>query len=331
MTTEKTETTEVKVLEEFEDSSFGLRFTPASIEMTRYEEMKSVIESIVEKYDKQVITREHKKSAEKSRSELIALEKSIDEERKAVKKVYNEPLDVYEMKMKTLQDVIKRPLDKIRDGLKEVEQGERDEREGVLIRHLKGKLEGLDIEIEQPVNWLNKGNFTQKGVGAKLEKEIDEAIDAAVKEKEQREVNEQIIVSFCETVDVAPQAWVKLLEFSKPTEIMQQIQDIKKAEKERLERAEQEAKELAELEEKNAQALAVDEHEDDAVYHVEPNPNDWLRDEEESAPPVEVEKITNVIEVTGTLEQLDALNKFMVSNGIKVRGYDPYAEDDLPF
>ena len=317
MTTTTETTQEVKVLDQVEDSSFGLIFTPATIEMTRYEEMKEVIESLVKKYDNQVITRELKKSAEQSRKELIALEKSIDEERKAVKRKYNEPLQVYEEQMKVLQNEIKRPLDKIRVGLAEVEQGERDEREGILIRYLNEKLDGLDVEIERQGSWLNKGNYTQKGVGSKLAKEIDTAIELAVKEKQQREVNEQVVRSFCETVEVEPEAWISLLDFHKPTEIIQKIQDIKKAEKERLERAEQEAKELAELEEKNAQTLVFEEYKEDEPEQFEQ--------------PTAPEIITDIIEVKGTKEQFQLLNEFMITNGIEVRAYDPFVIDDLPF
>lgn len=317
MTTTKETTQEVKVLDQVEDSSFGLIFTPATIEMTRYEEMKEVIESLVKKYDNQVITRELKKSAEQSRKELIALEKSIDEERKAVKRKYNEPLQVYEEQMKVLQNEIKRPLDKIREGLAEVEQGERDEREGILIRYLNEKLDGLDVEIERQDSWLNKGNYTQKGVGSKLAKEIDTAIELAVKEKQQREVNEQVVRSFCETVEVEPEAWISLLAFHKPTEIIQKIQDVKKAEKERLERSEQEAKELAELEEKNAQTLVFEEYKEDVPEQLEQ--------------PTTAEIITDIIEVKGTKEQFQLLNEFMIANGIEVRAYDPFVIDDLPF
>ena len=317
MTTTTETTQEVKVLDQVEDSSFGLIFTPATIEMTRYKEMKEVIESLVKKYDNQVITRELKKSAEQSRKELIALEKSIDEERKAVKRKYNEPLQVYENQMKVLQNEIKRPLDKIRVGLAEVEQGERDEREGILIRYLNEKLDGLDVEIERQDSWLNKGNYTQKGVGSKLAKEIDAAIELAVKEKQQREVNEQVVRSFCETVEVEPEAWISLLDFHKPTEIIQKIQDIKKAEKERLERAEQEAKELAELEEKNAQTLVFEEYKEDEPEQFEQ--------------PTAPEIITDIIEAKGTKEQFQLLNEFMIANGIEVRAYDPFVIDDLPF
>lgn len=324
MTTTKETTQEVKVLDQVEDSSFGLIFTPATIEMTRYEEMKEVIESLVKKYDNQVITRELKKSAEQSRKELIALEKSIDEERKAVKRKYNEPLQVYEEQMKVLQNEIKRPLDKIREGLAEVEQGERDEREGILIRYLIKKSEemklpemGIEVEQLQQPSWLNKGNFTQKGVGSKLAKEIDTAIELAVKEKQQREVNEQVVRSFCETVEVEPEAWISILDFHKPTEIIQKIQDIKKAEKERLERSEQEAKELAELEEKNAQMLVFEEYKEDVPEQLEQ--------------PTTAEIITDIIEVKGTKEQFQLLNEFMIANGIEVRAYDPFVIDDLPF
>lgn len=306
-----TKTTEVKVLDQEQNSSFGLIFTPATIEMTNYDEMKQVIAAMAKRYDGLVITKEHKKAAEQSRSELIALEKSIEEERKAVKRKYNEPLQAYEEQMKALTAEISGPLTIIRNGLAEIEENEKLERETILNAFLADKLEGLGIELETPKNWLNKGNFTQKGLSTKLEKEIDEAIALALKEKEQREVNEKVIRTFCETVEVEPEGWLAQLDYKSPTEIMQTIQDKQKADKERAERIERERAELAAQEESNSQLLEIEPQ-------IEATP-----------------LVTNVIEVTGTLSQLNDLNEYMKQNGIKVAAYqpdyDPYAIDDLPF
>lgn len=298
-------------LQTIEQSKVSVTFEPAKLEINNYEAMKQAIENMASFYDSQVITREQKKGAESSRAELINMEKQLEEERKRIKAIYNKPLNEYESQMKELVSTVQRPLNKIRDGLKEIEQGERDEREGVLIRYLNEKLDGLDIEIERPGSWLNKGNFTQKGVGSKLAKEIDDAIEAALKEKKQREVNEQVIRSFCETVDVEPEGWLVQLDYKAPTEIMQTIQDKLKADKERLERIEREREELAELEKKNAETLEI-----------------------EVAEPVKKEEptIMDTIQVRGTLTQLKALNAWAVENGIEITPYQPgYALDDLPF
>ena len=303
-------------LQAIEQSKVSVAFEPAKLEIKNYETMKEAIESMASFYDSQVITRAEKKGAESSRAELINMEKQLEEERKRIKAIYNKPLSEYEAKMKELVSIIQRPLNQIREGLKQIEQGEREEREGVLTRYLNEKLEGLDIEIDRPDNWLNKGNFTQKGVSSKLANEIDGAIEAAIKEKKQREVNEQVIRSFCETVDVEPEGWLAQLDYKAPTEIMQTIQDKLKADKERLERIEREREELAELEKKNAETLETEV--------VEPfEPVDIANQE-----PV----IMDTIQVRGTLTQLKALNAWAVQNGVQITPYQPgYVLDDLPF
>lgn len=299
---------EVKVLE---GSKVRVTFEPAKLEIQNYDQMKTAIENMASFYDNQIVTRESKKGAESSRSDLLDMEKQLEAERKRVKALYNKPLNAYEKQMKELVSAIQRPLNQIRDGLKEVEQGERDEREGVLIQYLNKKMEGLDIEIERPDSWLNKGNFTQRGVGSKLEKEIDDAIQMALKEKEQRETNEKVIRSFCETVDVEPEGWIAQLEYKSPTEIMQTIQDKLKADKERLERFEREREELAELEKNNAETLQVKVQE--PIKQDEPI-------------------ITDTIQVRGTLTQLKAMNAWAKENGIEISPYEPdMALDDLPF
>ncbi|WP_373756029.1 DUF1351 domain-containing protein [Jeotgalibaca porci] len=305
------------------ESKVSVTFEPAVLKINDFEKMKEAIENMASFYDSQVITREQKKGAESSRAELINMEKQLEEERKRIKAIYNKPLQNYETQMKELVSIIQRPLNQIRDGLKEIEQGERDERESVLIRYLIEKSEefnlpemGIEVEQLQQPSWLNKGNFTQKGVGSKLAKEIDDVIYVAVKDKKQREVNEQVIRSFCETVEVEPEGWLAQLEYKAPTEIMQTIQDNLKADKERLDRIERDRKELTELEEKNAQTLEIEV--------VEPFEPIVIEQQE----PI----IMDTIQVRGTLTQLKALNAWAVVNGVEVTPYEPgFALDDLPF
>uniref|UniRef100_UPI00359FC7FC DUF1351 domain-containing protein n=1 Tax=Jeotgalibaca porci TaxID=1868793 RepID=UPI00359FC7FC len=175
---------------------------------------------------------------------------------------------------------------------------------------------GIEVEQLQQPNWLNKGNFTQKGVGTKLANEIESVIEAAIKEAEQKETNRKVILSFCETVEVEPEGWLAQLEYKSPTEIMQTIQDKLKADKERLERIERDRKELTELEEKNAQTLEIEV--------VEPFEPIVIEQQE----PI----IMDTIQVRGTLTQLKALNAWAVVNGVEVTPYEPgFALDDLPF
>lgn len=309
---------ELKVIE---NAKVSVEFTPAQLDITNYETIKKAIEDVADFYDKQIVTKADKKGAEASRSELISLEKQLDEERKRIKAIYNKPLNEYEEKMNGLKIIVQRPLNKIRDGLKEVEQGERDERESVLIKHMRDKsvefdLEVMGIEAEriQDANpsWLNKGNFTQKGVSTKLSQEIDKAIEQVVKDKKQRDANEQVLCTFCETHDIDPAGWLVQLDYAPVTEIIQTIQTKIKADKERLERAEREREELAELKRKNAETLRI---------------------EVEEQPIVEEEPIImDTIQVRGTLTQLKAMNAWAVENGVEITQYEPHMVlDDLPF
>ena len=309
---------ELKIIE---NAKVSVEFTPAQLEITNYETIKKAIEGVADFYDKQIVTKADKKGAEASRSELISLEKQLDEERKRIKAIYSKPLNEYEEKMNGLKTIVQRPLNKIRDGLKEVERGERDERESILIKHMRDKsiefdLEAMGIEAERiqesNPSWLNKGNFTQKGISTKLSQEIDKAIEQAVKDKKQRDANEQVLRAFCETHDIDPAGWLVQLDYVPVTEIIQTIQTKIKADKERLERAEREREELAELKRKNAETLQI---------------------EVEEQPIVEEEPIImDTIQVRGTLAQLKAMNTWAVENGVEITQYEPHmALDDLPF
>lgn len=314
-----------------ENSSFGLKYTPAKLEMERYDDMKEAVKTFADKYDGLVFTADEKSGATEARSELIAIKNSLESERKNVKREYNKPLKEFESRVKDLVTMIDKPLNDIRDGLKDIEEGEREERERALQSILESLTKDSTVsidQIEQPSNWLNKGNFTSKlKPTSKFEKEIESAIKEKEREIEHEAAQKRIVKEFCESKEIDPGGWLQQLEYRSATEIMDAINQDEKRRKEKEEQQRQMEEEIAKKKEEVQESPF--EVEPETEPEVEPIPELELEEEFEED---EEELISDVIEVTGTAQQLRELNDYFKSSGIKVKKVDDvYAIDDLPF
>ena len=320
-------------LEVIQNSTLGTIYEPATLEMQKFDEMKAVVQGFSDKYTGLAFTRADKKGAEEVRGKLLEVRDKFEKERKIIKKAYNEPLNAYEAKIKELNSLIDVPLNQIRDGLKEIDEAEREERIDALNKLLETKLADMEISIEKNSSWLNKGMWSATlKPSKKLIEEIDKAIADAVKDKEYREMQVKVLTEFCKGQDIDPAGWVSQLDHRNAMEVI----DLINMDKERKARiaAEQEriaAEHEAFLLKQKEELAAIEEVEIVEVSPIEePEP---IKEDE----PV----ITNVIQVTGTIAQLNSLNEFLVTSGIIVElvaipmdAEEPeqeqeYMEDDL--
>ena len=320
-------------LEIIQDSTFGTIYEPATLEMHKFDEMKELVQGFSDKYTGLAFTRADKKGAEEARSKLLEVRDKFEKERKIIKRAYNEPLSAYEAKIKELNSLIDVPLNQIRDGLKEIDDAEREERVLALCEVMDIKQADAGITIQPAASWLNKGMWSATlKPSKKLIEEIDKAIADAVKDKEYREMQVKVLTEFCKGQDIDPGGWVSQLDHRNAMEVI----DLINMDKERKARiaADQErraAEHEAFLMKQKEELAAIEEVEIVEVYPIEgPEP---IQEEEHV--------ITNVIKVTGTIAQLNNLNEFIVTSGIRVElvavPMDPeepgqeqeYMEDDL--
>lgn len=299
-------------MEVIQDSTLGTIYEPATLEMHKFDEMKELVQGFADKYTGIAFTRADKKGAEEVRGKLLEVRDKFEKERKIIKKAYNEPLNAYEAKVKELNSLIDVPLNQIRDGLKEIDEAEREERIQALNDVLEIKLEGVGVSIQPAASWLNKGMWSSKlKPSTKLNEEIDKAIAEAVREKEYREMQVKVLTEFCNAQSIDAAGWVSQLDHRNAMEVI----DLINMEKERKARlaAEQErraAEHEAMLAKQAEELAAVEEAEFIEVPKFE------LVD-----PPEEAEDepiITNVIRITGTQSQFQALNAYLVTSGITV-------------
>lgn len=288
-----------------------LDFQPAKLDFTNYDDLKKSVDEFAAKYHGFVFTREDKSVALKARTELKSILDSIESNRKRVKQVYNKPLNAFEQQIKDLTDTINEPLNDIRIGLKEIDGYEKDEREGALNSFLKvltkdSTITPDDIEIDH--RWLNKGNWTDnlKPV-KKLTEEIKFAIKNAENEKKQKEDIIRILTEFCKSKNVESAGWIAQLEYKPVTEIM----------------------DLINLDLKRQAEIAKEQELKRKEYEAHQSKQQAIKTEPLKVQEVPEMTISNVIQVTGTVEQLQALNTFCIENNIDVKPF--YATDDLPF
>lgn len=310
------------------NEQLGVRYQPAHIEFNNYEDIKQELEDVAKKYDGLVFDVSDKGSAIKTRSELIEREKALKEATRAIKDKYNQPLNEIMDKFNELEKIIDKPLQDVRDAIREIEQLERDERKEKIDKFINEKLGESEFEIsleelEFNKSWTNKGSFTKSGeVTKKIKDEIIDEITSIEKEIAELESQKEILEKFCADKDIDPAGWVQQLEFRSVTEIMDEINQEETARKEQ-ERIEKEAAEQAEKEEQEEQTKTSPVEPETKMESVEYNQPEQETQAEKQAPEQEKEQvITNVIRVTGSFENLLKLNEFAQKNNIKIEGVE---------
>lgn len=300
-----------------------LDFTPAELNMTNFDELKAEVEKYASKYHGLTFDADEKKEAEAARSKLLSLHKALEEERKTVKRVYNQPLNEFEDKVKELTSIINVPLDDIREGLKEIEEAQKEARSEALNEYIgeRAKDNGLSLnDIEQDDRWLNKGNWTDKlRPTAKLTEEIDFIIEATLKEKKRKEDEKRILEKYCNNLNVDSSGWVSQLEHRSATEVMDLINMDIERKKKIVEQQEEKKKKQEEFEKQQEAAR------EEAV--------EFAKQQEVETSIIEEETISSVIRVTGPTSKLSLLNEFLIAHKIQVEEVrvPQLSEDDLPW
>lgn len=310
---------------------FSADITPATIEIFNYDVLKEGIDEVVKKYDGLVLTAADIKDAKEIKTKLNKLNKAMNDRRIEIKKAVNVPLDEFEAKIKSLTNEVNRVLAPISESIKLAEEGERLQRESEINKMIRDMVTPLNYTIEQiNINekWYNKiakVNDVKKEVEYQI-KELDE-IGRRLKE------DTTAVNSYANANNIESDAYIMLLEegfqlsdvFLRIDKEKDRIESIKKAEEARKAREQQmieeqkerdlKIKEAQELREKELQAQEVKERETE-VEATEYAPFEKSVEQEEKP-----DIVTNIIEVTATIEQLQALNEYMKMNKIKVSGH----------
>lgn len=188
---------------------FSINFTPTKISINNENELKQELESIADKYSGLIVTENNLKSVKSTRAKLNALNKGLDDKRKEIKSSYNAPLDEFEDKVKGYQAIINKSLEPISDGIKTLENSQREERKAHVQEVINEMAPEYDIdptEIEIEKSWTNK---TMTDI--KLTRILSDGFNALKRKKDLFETNKKLVEEHCKYVGVEPAGWVSQL------------------------------------------------------------------------------------------------------------------------
>lgn len=304
------------------------------------EELLAAVRSKVALYEGIVYTEETVKLAKNDRAELNNLVKAIDERRKKVKEVINQPYAEFEKELKEITDLIKKQSAEIDEQVKAFETAEKEEKKAKIMEAYEKAIGNL-AEI-LPFSKVFDQRYLNKTC------KLASAIAEVQKKIEQVKTDLETIESVCGKYKLnAKDVYVRTLDLSKAMAEEKRLKDLeekleaeriqkekaaeerRKAEAERI-RKEEEQKEIerqkkaeeeritAEAEKKQSvpEMLQDVPTEQVAVPVQEPEPvvDPFAQTQPQSIPE---KKCRAKFFAIGTKEQLKALVGYMKENGIK--------------
>ncbi|MFD2307979.1 DUF1351 domain-containing protein [Enterococcus termitis] len=301
------------------DIKFSVDFKPSEITIQNEEQLESLVAATVTHYSSLVFTDDNIPEAKEAKTKLNGISKLLDDQRKEVKKSYSEPLKAFETKINALRDQIKGVSDNINVGISDYEEKQKELREEKLIETLSEMAPnyGIDIAaVEIKQTWLNKGSFTAKGeLTKKVFEEITETMTLIAKENQRIEEDKVSVFNYAKAVGLDADGWSAWIDKGHPlVEVMKQIDQAVQDKKNRIaqEESDRKAKEEYEQAMKELRERTVDEK------VIDTETGEIIQEDSELTRQEVDDRQTVTLKLTGTHEQLSALNEFIVNEGIQV-------------
>lgn len=312
------------LMETGEVELYSVEFEPSVITINGHDELKETIQNYADKYKGLVFGEDGLNDAKKVRAEMNGVAKSLDDKRKSIKKEYNAPLKEFEDEFKKLTNAIQEVINPIDQGIKHLEEQERLSKQKELEERVNEQLdkssEYVKSRFEHDKRWTNK-SYTMK----KVAEEVETQISLLEKEEAQVKANQDIITNYCSAVKVEAGGWLNLLNTGHTApEIMKlidkSIADEKARKQAEIEREEaRNQQEQFDAEQRRIREQSYVESSTVSTETVAEPMNDEPEldfDVSELLPP---ERYPVELQITGTMEQLGALNTFIIENGMTVK------------
>lgn len=298
---------------------FKVDFKPSEITINNETKLKELVDVTISRYGSLVFTDDNIPEAKRAKADLNKVAKLLDDQRKAVKKEYSKPLKEFETKINGYTNQIKLVSEGINESISAFEESEKAKRLDKLVSTIEeiSPNYGIDSsELTINPSWLNKGNFTTKGeLNKKTLEEVIFQMKQIADANKRIESEKAIIGNYAKAVGLEPESWVAQIENGLfASELMKQIDATVAAKREREERGLREQQAQAEYEQamKELKESQVDSNliDQETGEILEESEDLQLQEIEESK--------TVELRLTGTHEQLTALNEFIIGEGIKV-------------
>lgn len=306
---------EVQVLEKFE-----VDYQPSTIEIKNESALAEMVESTAKYYESLVFTDDNIPEAKKARADLNKIATLLDDQRKTVKRGYNEPLKFFEDKIKAYSNRIKSVGDGIKESIDEYEAEQVRIRMGKINQLVDEMLDSHQLvptdlaQLEIPKSWYTQSAFTKKGEPTKKTvEEVHGKLGYIALEKKRIGEAKSAVRDFAELSGLDPYAWENLIDQGLSSgEVIDRIKqavDQKKAdeaekERQRIAKAEYDAamEEARKRSQEQVGNVIIDGSTGEIVEPVEKQETD--------------EVMTFTLEISGFKSKLHMLNQFMTEQGI---------------
>lgn len=306
-------------MNELANLKFSVDFKPSQITIQNEEQLEKLVNQTTEAYSSLVFTDDNIPEAKTARADLNKISKALDEQRKDVKNKYSEPLKAFEQKINGYKNQIKEVSEKIGTGISEYEEKQKEIRSEKLLETLSEMAPNYKIEaaaIEVKASWLNQSSFTKKGeLTKKVLEEIAGQMTLIAKEQQRIADDKKIIFNYAKAVNLDADGWANWIDQGHTAaEVMKQIDQAVADKKAR------EEKEAADLKAHQEYEQAMKELRQRQVNEntVDTQTGEIINEDPELDRQEIEEYQTVTLQLTGTHEQLNALNNFIVNEGIKV-------------
>lgn len=303
-------------MNELANLEFNVVYTPSEITIQNEEQLKMLVDKTTKHYESLVFDNSNIPEAKKARADLNKVAAMLDDQRKAVKKSYNEPLKAFEDKMKGYTSQIKATSNDINQSVQAFEDKEKEKRLkkiNELIDEMSPNYEVEAAEVEVNPSWLNATSFTTRGEpNRKTLETIAETMTFIATKKKRIADDKAVVANYAKAVGLDMESWINLVDHDKTTpEIMKEMDKAVVARREREESEERERAQREEYEE--AMRKLREQQVDDVLIDSETGEvlNNSTVEEKE-------EMITVTLKLTAPESKLRLLNQYIIDNGIGV-------------
>ena len=270
-----------------------INFKPSVITIKNETELSNLVDETAKYYAGLTFDAKNIQGAKDARAELNKIVGILDDERKKIKNEYTKPLDDFEKKIKKYVKKITKAKEPIDENIKNYEDKERSSRLKTVQKKVNEIASMYDVdpsEIDVPTQWTNANALTQKGAVTKgVADKITDAVKEIATEHDRIESEKRIIEGYARALKLDTDAWVRWVESGKSAaEVMREIDAVV------------------------ANKAVEPEPTPPANVDVETGE---IFDEPAENGVGDVETIT--FRVTGTYDQLSALNQAVLSLGIE--------------
>lgn len=212
-----------------------------------YDELKEQIEKALEKYQNLIVTQANLSDSEKARTTLRGFKKALDEQRKSIKKKWNEPYDAFEKNIKELLALVDKPILALDKQISVFEEKARNEKMELIQNFIAEQLfsfmeENKDCPFDTnkiviDERWFNK-TFKDKDIIDSIKQQFQDQLDDYEASERDMELIKTVYETFPDDTYRKPISLDKYLERYKYT---RNVNDIVKDMKEEYARNKQTA------------------------------------------------------------------------------------------